>query len=110
MSVPASTISNLSKPVLLQSSIKGRVANVRRIQTQTGGLYLTLITVPSPDEYSSPSSLEVQSTKKLAEKGEDITVNVHISGYRALQKLTDKETGEQTSVPTAYMRLVVIES
>lgn len=88
--------------------LTGRLGTARRITGQNGGYVLTLVTMAAPDEFSSPSTVEVRSKAKLGERDEIWRGKVRISGYRRSYKTTDPETGEQRAVQTADIRLEVI--
>lgn len=86
-----------------------RVLSARSIGTSTGRLWLTLVKLPNPDEFSTGATLELRSTRRLAQPGEDWSGWVRLGGYARQYKATDSETGEQIVVRTADIRLTVIE-
>lgn len=116
MSVPATEIEKkvadfrgVDKQPVNQGRVSGRVVSVRRVQGANGAFFVTLLTPPAPDAYSSPQTVELNSSRRLADKGEDVMVPVQIGGFRRTYRATDKDTGEQTNVMTADVRLTVIE-
>lgn len=110
MSVPAEKLSTLPASRLCEARIKGRIIGHRRFIGQTGVTHLTLIVIPSEDEYTSPQTVEVSSQQKIGEKGDDINILVKVGGFRRQYKTTDKETGEQITVTSADTRLTVINN
>lgn len=80
-------VQELAKPGALaanQAFIRGRVIEVKRTEA---GCY-TAITLPAPDQYSSPQAVEVRSKAILGRPNEDVTVRVSVGGYR--RGYTDK--------------------
>lgn len=73
--VPAETGAKLA---LNQAFIRGRIIEVRRTDN---GCY-TAITLPAPDQYSQPQSIEVRSKNLLGRPLEDVSVRVSIGGFR----------------------------
>ncbi|GHD66100.1 hypothetical protein [Jeongeupia chitinilytica] len=75
-----------------QALLAGRVNAVRKADEYV----YTEITLPAPDEYTSPQSVEVRSRKRLGQVGETIETRVLCGGYRGKPfQFTDKETGER---------------
>lgn len=89
--------------------LKGRITKSRRISTQQGPLVLTIVRLPSPDEYTSPQTVELRSVAKLGDNGEEWQGRVRIGGYGRSYNQTDTETGEKTPVATADITLTVVE-
>jgi hypothetical protein len=58
-----------------------------------GNHYISLST-PAEDAYSKPSTFKIQSEKALGGIGEEIQVEIKISGYVKEKTYTDKNTGE----------------
>jgi len=86
--------------------IKGRIDAVRRHENTR----YTRILTPAPDAYSRPQVVEVRSKGALGQRGDEITVTAHLGGYtRKPFRLTDKETGEVTSVTPVDMTLDAVE-
>ena len=85
--------------------IKGRLVNVRR----AGDNWFHLVVMPAPDAYSNPSTVEIMSKRRLAEKEEDVSLVCQVSGFRRSYKSTDRETGEIKTVYTADNKLVAVE-
>jgi hypothetical protein len=89
--------------------INGKITGKRSISTQGGRLWLTLVRMPSADEFSSGSSVELRSSQSLGDVGELVKVKVQIGGYPRAYNTTDKDTGEVRNVRTADIRLSVVE-
>lgn len=74
-----------------QALLAGRVNAVRKVDDQ---IY-TEVTLPAPDEYTNPQSVEVRSKRRIGQIGETIEVRVLCGGYRGKSfTFTDKQTGE----------------
>jgi hypothetical protein len=95
-------------PAIGVALIAGRIGNARRITGQNGTSWLTLVTMAAPDEFTSPSTVELRSKGKLGERDEVWRGKVRITGFRRSYKTTDQQTGEQLTVQTADTRLDVI--
>jgi hypothetical protein len=104
MSVTADKV--LPKTGLCESILRGRVDAIRRAK-QKG--HFTRLCLPAPDEYSSPSYVEIFSDNRFAAVGEDVTIKVRIAGARRRYDVTDKATGETTVVQSADNYIQFIE-
>lgn len=60
-----------------QAVVGGRVREVRRTDNAT----FTVVTLPAPDEYTQPQTVEISSRGMIGRPQEDITVKVAIGGY-----------------------------
>ncbi len=111
MSVPAEKVQNINPNALklAESMIRGKITNQRKIKTQAGPLYLTLVILPAADEFTSPSTVEVRSSEKLGDVQDTVSLKVKLSGFRRQYKYTDKESGEIQNVTTADMSLSVVQ-
>lgn len=89
----------------------GQVLVVGRCQLvrKTGQMFAHLVVMPAPDPYSSPSTVEILSTKRVANKEEDCRILCRLGGYKRNYRATDKDTGEQTQVLTADIKLFAVE-
>lgn len=91
---------------ILQTMISGRVDNVR---VYDGKCYTT-VTCPAKDTFSMPSVIEVQSSKRFAEVGQDLTPRLcNVSGYIKPFKYTDQDTGERKEGRKANVYFELIE-
>jgi hypothetical protein len=68
-----------------QTVIRGRVTEVKRTDTAV----YTDVTLPAPDQYSSPQNVRIVSNRFIGKPGEDITQRCAIKGYR--RSYTDKQ-------------------
>lgn len=92
MSTPQEAIKLNLKPN--QSVLRGRVNTIRKSEE----FFYTEVTLPAPDEYSPPATVEVRSKKRIGQSGETIECLVSCGGYRGKSFVyTDKETGERFS-------------
>ncbi len=106
MSAAANVSPIQGKPAPMEVLIKGKVAARRRHESN----WYTRIITPAPDAYSRPDTVEVRSKTKLGEPDEEIVVSCRLGGYtRKPFKLTDRDTGEITSVTPVDITLQAIE-
>ena len=68
-----------------QATVAGRVREVRRTDNAT----FTVVTLPAPDEYTQPQTVEISSRGMIGRPQEDVTVKVAIGGYG--KKFTRKD-------------------
>lgn len=88
--------------------IAGRVVKARRFTDKAGEKRVaTLLTLPAPDAYSSPSTVEVFSTEPVGVAGDDVRVKVRVSGTRNAFSYKD-EHGDNVNVLTAKHYLNVV--
>lgn len=107
MSSTADKVSSLTGTQTKSGTIYviGRVDSVRRFDGRT----YTRLVMPAPDQYSSPSTIEFESTSRVGEAGDDVKVTLLLSGYRNDYKSLDKETGELRSIRSARITLKLVE-
>lgn len=90
----------------MQVLIRGRLEKSRSYE---GKRYSQIIT-PAPDAYSRPQIVEVRSKARLGEIGDEITVKCVLGGFsRKPYKVTDKQTGEMTTVTPVDHTLDVVD-
>ncbi len=94
----------------LQARLAGRIVVRRRISTKNGPMVVTIVKLPAPDEFTSPQTVELRSSRSLGEPGDDWRGVVAIGGYGRSYKQADPETGESRVVQTADNSLTVIEA
>lgn len=106
MNAPAtvSPVSTQIKPG--QVYLAGRCTAVRK----AGTLMVHLVVLPAPDEYSSPATVEILASNRIASPGDDCRVLCRVGGYRRQYKQTDKDTGEIRQMATADNKLYAIEA
>lgn len=93
-----------------QAYLRGRIFSRRKISTQDGPLWLTVIRTPARDQFSHPSTIEVRSKSPIGGRDDDWEGVVEISGFpRSYNTKPDEETGEIGRVHTAEIRLTVAE-
>lgn len=73
---PATTPANV-----ITVHLRGRVALVTQKSTASGTLFLTLINTPAADEFSSPGTFELLSSRRLGNEGQAIEVEAVLQGY-----------------------------
>lgn len=91
---------------LNQGYIQAKIVAKRIINTQEGKLFLTLVKMPAPNEFSHPATAELRSSESLGEKEETITVKVQLGGLpnNYETKSIDDDTGEVTKKPVRSAR------
>lgn len=99
------TLSSVQKPRVNQGFISGKIDLTRK--NKRSGYYVRLV-LPAPDAYTSPQTVELESSQRLGEPGEDWSGYVHIGGYRNEYDARDEE-GEKTHIKSARNVLRVVE-
>lgn len=83
-----------------QTYLKGLIGSRRKISTQEGARFLTLIKLPAETEYDAPSVVEVESTESLGQTGTEFSGFFKLRGYgRSFD--TKDENGDKVKVFTA---------
>ena len=88
------------------SFIRGRITHVRR----AGQHFLHLVTLPAPDAYTSPQTVEVLAKERLGDVDDDYAGMVRIGGFKRSYEKTDPEDGRRIRVMTADNKLHAVES
>ncbi len=73
--------------------VAGRIAASRRINGANGATFRTVLKQPAPDQYSSPSTIEVRSTERIGAVGDEVSIAVRIGGYSRSYRPKDDPTG-----------------
>lgn len=102
---PVESIQKARPLALGEAVISGRIQKIQK----RGDYFVHLITLPAPDAYSAPSTVEVLAQRRLGDTEEDVRIRVRIGGYRRSYKATDRETGEIRNVQTADNKLFAVE-
>ncbi len=68
--------------------LKGRIDHTEFFN----GKNMTIITTPAVDAYSQPASYKLRSQAQLGAVGQEIMVDVSISGFVRKKPYTDKQT------------------
>ena len=112
MSDPQSNVAPMTaKLKMSQAILSGLIFARRRINGQNGTIWLTVIRLPSQDEFSNPATVEVRSHSPLGEINDKWSGVITIGGFgRSYNTKPDPETGEIKSVKTAQVTLDVIEA
>lgn len=106
MAEPLKDISNMnvqsqSQPLkFLETVVFGRVSKVSR----NNDAYNTLVMSPAPDEYSMPSQIDVQSTERLGNPGDEVKFVALIKGIP--NKFTNSKTGEIVHTARHFLNFV----
>ncbi|UDM18320.1 hypothetical protein [Vogesella sp. XCS3] len=89
-----------------QAVLAGRVNAVRK----SDDAVFTEVTLPAPDQYSAPATVEIRSRKRLGQIGETIEVSVVCGGYRGKSfQYVDKDTGERFTRRPVVNSYVAVE-
>ncbi|MEN9481591.1 MAG: hypothetical protein RLZZ298_2986 [Pseudomonadota bacterium] len=83
------TLPESGKLAANQAVIRGRILEVNRGENAV----YTDVTLPAPDQYSTPQNIRIVSNRLLGKPGEDLTQRVQLKGYR--RSYQDKQTGEK---------------
>ena len=95
MNAVATPAATTAKMIPMQVLVVGRIDAVRRHEKTT----YTRVTAPAPDPYSRPQIVELRSKQRLGQPGDQVTQLGFLGGYaRKPFRITDKETGETTTV------------
>jgi hypothetical protein len=97
-----------STPALGVCLLTGRIASRRRVNTQNGALFLTVIKLPAADEFSNPQTVELRSESPLGEVGDTWRGKVQVGGYGRSYAVDDEVTGRKVTVQTANVTLTVL--
>ena len=93
-----------------QGHISGKIKAQRTVETQEGKLYLTVLILPSVGEYAHPSTVEVRSSHKLGNNGDEYSAFVSLRGITNNYEITNKKTSEVNSIISARNELQVLEN
>lgn len=91
------------------SHLSGRISARRKVKTIEGSLWLTMMRLPAPDEFSHPVSVELSSNVPLGEVGGNWSGQISIEGYPKKYDSRPDSDGMVHSIATAQMRLRVVE-
>ncbi len=89
---------------LNETVVSGRIDSTGTFEVQGRRLYEARIKIRAADEFSMPGAVMVQSTYKLGNIGEDVSVHCEVTGFPSTW--TDKDGVVK---PTARILLRVIE-
>lgn len=106
---PARSISPIAKPVPFRTFYIGRITGYRTFQSKEGKIHLHLMKTKAADEYAHPGTVELSSFSKLGIPGDEIEGFGLLVGYPHSFPVTDKSTGDVTTVHTANMSLRVCD-
>lgn len=91
--------------------IRGRIKAVRESGGQRSGFF-TVLTLPAPDEFTSPATVEVYSTERLGAVDATWAGKVQIGGFARTwnREVEDPRSGEvrKRPIPTADNTLTAI--
>lgn len=102
----AAAIGRAPAPVPMMVFIVGKVEAVRRYENKT----YTRVVCPAPDLYSKPSVVEIRSAGRLGQKDDEVQCSCRLAGYtRKPYRVTDRETGEQSTITPVDHTLDLVE-
>ena len=61
--------------------LRGRIDYVRSITSRGQRAFRVLLKLPAPDEFSSPSTVEIRSLERFGNVGEDVSVICEVGGF-----------------------------
>jgi hypothetical protein len=89
-----------------QAVVRGKIIESRMYER----VRYTRILCPASDEFSRPETLQIRSKSQLGQRDEIVMISVSLGGYaRKAFRVTDKETGETSSITPIEMTLDAIE-
>ncbi|MBB6523902.1 hypothetical protein [Pseudoteredinibacter isoporae] len=72
-------------------TLKGKITH----EQFHNGQYFYRIIEAAPDQYSQPNSFKVKSGTQLGQVGNEVQINVRVTGFVREKPYTDKTTGQQ---------------
>lgn len=85
------------------------VGKISRRRRNDKGSHFTLVTMPAPDAYSHPQTVEISSRRSLGAVGDEVSVSCHLGG--AVRSYDGKDDdGQPARVFTADNRLYAVEA
>jgi hypothetical protein len=105
MEAVASVAKQSEKLKVNQAVIAGRIQSTGHFEMKGKRVFESVVVTPAADAYSMPGVVAVQSSYKLGNPGEDVSVMVTVSGIPNSWK--DGNTGEVKN--SANVRLSVVE-
>ncbi|MDD5323306.1 MAG: hypothetical protein PHD43_22380 [Methylococcales bacterium] len=92
-----------------QAFISCRLASMRKIDTKSGPVFLTVAKMPAVDQFSHPQTIELHSLNRIGKSNDDWSGVVMVGGTSNTYKSVDKDTGESETVYSARNSLTVVE-
>lgn len=89
-------------------TLTGKISNVDPYPRIKPKRFNTLIRLAAPDEFTTPSTVEVTSEQSIGVEGQVVTVKCEVGGRYRSYPVTDKNTGEERTVRTADNLLTVV--
>jgi hypothetical protein len=88
-----------------QAQVSGRIKGVSTFDVKGKRMHEAVVMIAAADAYSMPGAVAVQSSYRLGNPGDEVTVLVSVTGIP--NSWTDKTTGQVKE--SANVRLVVVE-
>ncbi len=92
------------------STLSGRISARRKIKTNDGSFWLTVLKLPAADAFSHPATVELRSHDALGNVGDDWRGTVRLNGYPRTYDSKPDSDGVITKIQTAQNNLEVVES
>lgn len=91
--------------------VSGKIKSTRKDKTKEGVIvFYTVLSTPSPDEFSHPGTVEVSSDDSIGKRDEQVIVRVALTGYsRSWEKQNGPNPTDTETIPTATNYLRVLE-
>lgn len=88
-----------------QAQVSGRIKSASTFEVKGKRLHEAVVMIAAADAFSMPGAVAVQSTYRLGNPGDDVSLLVSVTGIP--NSWTDKQTGLVKE--SANVRLVVVE-
>jgi len=87
-----------------QAFVQGRINHTSTFESGGKRVHEARIAIAAPDAFSMPGAVLVQSSYKLGNAGDDVSVHVNVGGFPDSWK--DKNTGEVKQTARIVLRVV----
>lgn len=89
--------------------LTGRITFRRKVKTQEGSIWLSILKLPAIDQFSHPDTVEVRSREALGEIGADWSGRVRVGGFPRSYDSKPDADGVIHVVKTAQVNLTAVE-
>ena len=110
--LPSEVVKSLPQSRQLKTGecfLSGRIASRRKVASQEGSLFFTIVKLPAVDAYSHPGTVELQSSAAIGASGDEWSGVVRVTGVANSYDTKPDEHGEVKRVLSARNRLVVVD-
>lgn len=111
MSDPQQNVTPMpSKFKMGQVFLNGLIASRRRINGQSGTIWLTVVKLPAADEFSHPATIELRSHSPLGDPETKWSGIAQVTGFPTSFDSKPDENGEIKQIKSARVSLDVVEA